>query len=311
MNSDDYKKYKDSLSGAFEGIGVRLKYNSSGRVEIGGVIPNSPAEKQKLYPGLIFDKVDGVSVQSKNAEEITELVRGKEGTKVQIEFIDPSNGQLKKYEIERANIKVESIRIIEKNSDTVVLEVNRFTESTPQIWQQLWDTKINEINSNGYKNVILDLRDNGGGYLSAAIYAAGDFMPNGKLIVTEKTRSGGDKTQVTSNAKQRLSGKNVVILVNENTASASEILAAALRYHNKTKIIGQKTFGKGTVQNIFELSNGGALKITIEYWLMPDGKKLNAENPIVPDQISILNRERQLKGEDNMMEDALEVINKL
>jgi carboxyl-terminal processing protease len=269
------------------------------------VLPNSPSVKENLQIGWIFEKVDGVDVTKSSIEEIVAKVRGEAGTKVKITFIDPEKKESVEKEITRQAIKVDSMRLVEKNKDTVSLEISRFTENSVDEWKSIWDKTANEVVSKGYKNIVVDLRGDGGGFLDAAIYAANDFIEPGKVIVTEKSRVRGDNDTVTTKSTPRFKGKNVVILINGGTASASEILSGAIKFHNGVKVYGTKSYGKGTVQNTYNLPNGGAIKITTEYWLMPTGKRLDNDNPIIPDVEVKQDQDGLKQGKDNVMDEAL------
>lgn len=312
FDSEEYKEFKDSFGGEFEGIGVRLDYRKDGGVEVVEVFPNSPASDVGVLQGFVFNEVDGENVYDEAIENIVSKVRGKKGTIVKIEFYNPDEDEFKEFEIKRDRVEVESMTLTEYDSDTVIFSVSRFTEDSLDIWKSLWDKKVDEINSKGYKKVILDMRGNGGGYLDAAKYAAGDFLESGDLILTEVTR-GKDNKESRSSGRLRLGDKKVVILVDGGTASASEILAGALKFNkDEIVIIGTNTFGKGTVQNTFEIKEtGGALKLTTEYWLLPDGKRLTPDNPIIPD-IEIEREKDTRKGllEDKVIKRAVEELSK-
>lgn len=307
FDSDEFQAFKDSFSGQFEGIGVRLDYESN-RVVIVEVLEGSPAMDAQLRNGWIFYTVDGEDVSDKTIEYIVSKVRGEAGSTVKIVFLDPETGQELEKEIVRQAVTVDSMRLKEINNETVVFEVSRFTETSIGVWNAKWDEKVREIQNKGYNNVILDLRGNGGGYLNAAIKAAGDFLEEGDLIVKEKSRIRDDIDNKADGDAQRLRDKNIVILMNGGTASASEILTGAIKFHNpEVKIIGTESFGKGTVQNTYEVQEtGGALKITTEYWILPNGNRLDKENPIQPDIYLELDDEARQNGEDNVLDRALE-----
>jgi carboxyl-terminal processing protease len=308
FSPEAFKEYEDSFSGQFDGIGVRVEY-ANGQIVVSDVLPNSPALAANVRPGYIFYKVDGKDITNKTIDEVIGMVRGKAGTKVKLVFIDPANSKEVEKEIERAALKIDSMRLVEKNKDTVIFEIARFTEASVSEWDALWDKNVKEIVAKGYKNIILDLRGDGGGYLDAAIYAASDFLDSGKLVVSEKSRIRASKDNLAKSSSPRLKGKNVVILVNGGTASASEIFAGALSFHNGYKIIGTKTYGKGTVQNTYPMPDGGALKITTEYWLLPNGKKLDNENPILPNIEVSQDFDKIKQGVDNVINEAMKQFN--
>lgn len=310
MNKEEYKKYQESFSGTFQGIGVRLEYQKN-RVVVLDVLENSPAKQANLQPGFIFIEVNGKNVENYSIDDVVTAVRGESGSKVKIKFFDPITNQNVDKEITRAPINVESMRLIQKDSDTVVIELSRFTEDKLELWQAKWDATVKEVVDKGYKNVILDMRGNPGGYLEAAVYAANDFLKPGSLVLTERNRLKGDTQRLTTNKSPRLADKKVIVLVNGGTASAGEILAGAMKYNGKYKVIGSRTYGKGTVQETYTLQNGGALKITTEYWLLPDGKKLDNQNPIAPDTELTQDQEKLRNGEDNVLNEALKQVKAL
>ncbi|BDQ04731.1 MAG: peptidase S41 [Candidatus Dojkabacteria bacterium] len=306
MTSEDYRRYKEGMEGRFEGIGVRLAYYEN-RIVVNDVLPDSPASKAGVRNGYVFLEVDGVSVESDTLEDLVTRVRGPAGTTVKIKFFDPVSRMTIDKEIVRSAIKVESLRLEERGQDTVVLQIYRFTDSDLQTWTRKWDLIVQEINSKGYRNIIIDLRGNGGGYLDAAIHAAGDFIEPGQLVLMARTRDNGQIKVTTKQRYPRLKDKNVVILINGGTASASEILAGALRFHKGYKLLGVKTYGKGTVQSVYEIPNNlGALKLTIEYWLLPDGKRLERDNPIQPDKVIEFDPQSYREGIDNQIEAAIQ-----
>jgi carboxyl-terminal processing protease len=307
MTPEDYVKYKEGFAGKFEGIGVRLEY-SQNRIIVSQVFDNSPASKAGVQEGFVFVEVDGVNVEKDSLDGLTLKVRGNAGSIVKIKFYDPLKSEFVTKDITRAAITVESIRVIEKDSETAILEVARFTEPTVAEWEAKWDKAVSEIVSKGYKNIVLDLRGNLGGYLDAAVYAAGDFMEPGKIVVSEKNRNNEETVLKSDRANPRLKDKKVTILINGGTASAAEILAGALSHHKGYKMLGTKSYGKGTVQVTYELYNGGALKVTVEYWILPNGKRLDNDNPILPDIEVIQDQEKYRNGEDLQMQKALETI---
>lgn len=304
FSPEDYEEYKKSeFEGSFKGIGVRLEYRES-LVSIEQVFEGSPAEESGVEVGWFLVEVNGKDVTKDTIEEIVNKVRGEENTVVKIGFFNPRDGEKVEKEITRREVQVESMRLIEVNNDTVIFEISRFLEPTPEQWRSKWDQKVSEINSKGYKNIILDLRNNGGGYLDAAIYASNDILDAGSLVMKEKTRTREKETK-TTNKSPRLKDKKIVVLVNGNTASASEILAGALNYNKGIKIIGSKTYGKGTVQSPIELDEGGALKVTTEYWLLPSGQRLDKDTPITPDIEISFDEEAYKEGRDVYVEEAL------
>lgn len=164
----------------------------------------------------------------------------------------------------------------------MVISVSRFTEASDTLWNTKWDEAVSQVIKSGAKTLVVDLRNNPGGYFNSAVHAANDFLPTGKIISQQKDRAGNIE-QFKSDGTGRLQNIKVYILVNEGSASASEIFAGALKQNGRATIIGMKTYGKGTAQAVVPLTGGASLHITVSKWLLPDGSWLNRDNPITPD----------------------------
>lgn len=274
LTPDENKKSKDDLGGRFEGIGAQLGLRE-GVIVIVAPLKNSPAIKAGILAGDIISKVDGESVQGWTLNQAVAKIRGEQGTKVVLTII--RNNEEKVFEITRDTIKVDSVELTyERRSgqQIAVLKVNQFGETT----NSEWDTAVQDISTkyaNGeIKGMVLDVRDNPGGYLESSVYLASEFIDQGKIIVKQESTVEGNK-EYTVRRQGKLLTIPLVVLINQGSASASEILAGALRDYDRATIIGEKSFGKGSVQEALDLQKGAGLHVTIAKWILPKGEWIN------------------------------------
>lgn len=304
MTEKEYADFLDSLSGSFEGIGVRLEKKDN-KVFVVEVLKDSPAQRVGIKTGLFFVKVNDEVVENQELHVIVSKVRGPKGSTVKVVLRDLVDGKDYEYSVVRDSIDTPSMEVIKINDDTALFKIYRFSDSTLQEWKDNWDKSVSELSH--YEKIIIDVRGNGGGFLEAAVYASGDFLESDKIVLYEKGKSTNTPDAIVpSQRKYRLANKKVAILADQYTASAAEIFIGALRHHKGYKIIGVKTFGKGTVQDVIDLpGNNGYLKVTIKYWLLPNGKKLDSENSIVPDIEEKLNTDSINGNYDNQVNQAI------
>lgn len=301
MTPDENNDFQSEISGKFEGIGIEMGLRD-GVLTVIAPLENTPAQKAGLKAGDKILEVDGKSTNNLSLSEVQKLIRGPKGTKV-ILTIENENGK-NQVEITRDIIKITSVESKYLNNDIALLKIHNFYE--PAVGE--FRKEALKIFFSGKNKIILDLRDNPGGYFDSAIEIAGWFMPKGSIVAKEND---GVNTSVcdncTTNGLGLFSNYKVVVLVNNGSASASEILAGALRDNRGIKIIGEKTFGKGTIQELIPLDNSASLKLTIAKWLTPNETDIN-ETGIIPD-IEIQNSTSSDK--DLQLEKAIEIINTL
>jgi carboxyl-terminal processing protease len=263
------KKFQEEISGEFEGIGAELSQRS-GHLIIVSPIDGSPAAKAGLLAGDIIDAIDGKKTTDMTVDQAVDLIRGAKGTKVTLSII--RNGNAKDYTLTRDTINIKSVtsEFKEYNGKRVAIaKISQFGDDTTELMSSFASDAV----KNKSQGIILDLRNNPGGYLDSAIDVASLFVKDG-VIVKEKDKNGEIKDYTaTQNAK--LAGLPIVVLINGGSASASEIVAGALLDHKIATLIGEKSFGKGSVQTIDELSGGGAFKVTIAKWLTPNGTEID------------------------------------
>jgi len=258
-----YKEYQDlngELAGSFEGIGAEIG-KKDGQIVIVAPLKDSPAQKAGLRPGDMIVDVDGKTIIDMTASETVKLIRGKGGTKVKITIYRESSAEKKVFEITRTKINIPSCDVEFTNDNIAVLRVYNFYDNLVSEFGKSLET----IKAKNPRGIIVDLRNNPGGYLDAYLEMGNSFFKKGEILVIEDF--GGKQDAVTEIATMDgyLKDKKMVILINEGTASAAEILAGALRDNNKIKIIGEKSFGKGSVQELIPLKNNNFLKLTIAH----------------------------------------------
>lgn len=295
----------------FEGIGAELGYKE-GAIIIVSPIDGSPAKEAGIRPGDYILAVDDYQIKSgDNVYEIVQKIRGEAGTKVKLQILHRGDLEPIELEITRGQITVPSMSLsyIGDNKDIALIDIARFTEASLGEWKGKWDAITQDIIENDVEKIIIDLRGNPGGYFDAGVYAADDFIDIGEIISQQEDGKGNIQT-FDSEKGGRLLGKKVVILVDEGSASASEIFAGALQQNGVAKIVGTKTYGKGTAQTVIDLSGGSSIHVTILKWLLPDGTWLTTDNSITPDVVVENTSQDFIDGVDKQYNEALVQINK-
>lgn len=281
------KQFAQEISGAFGGVGMEIGVKND-VLTVVAPLPNTPAAKAGILAGDKILKINGVSTQGLSADEAVSTIRGKVGTKVTL-TISSTSDKVSDITMTRETIKVPTVvwKMINLPSDKAgqngknfaYIQAYQFNENINSQFKKAVDEI--EKSSPGADGIILDLRNNPGGLLDSAINLAGYFIPKGQLVVSE-VFGDGTKNQFTSDGNAILGKYRVVILVNGGSASASEILAGALHDNLHLKLIGEKTFGKGVVQELENLDNGASFKVTVARWFTPAGTNISAKG-IEPD----------------------------
>jgi carboxyl-terminal processing protease len=202
-----------------------------------------------------------------------------------------------------------SLELVGPDENIAHLKVGRFTETNYEEWVRKWEEKVDEILDTGAEKMILDLRGNPGGFFDSAIYAGDEFLDEGFVISKQRDARGNIK-DYDSTKRGSLKDIEVVVLVNAGSASASEILAGALQQAQRASIIGEKTFGKGTAQRIYDLDDGSTLHLTTLRWLLPDGSLIERDNSVVPDVEVELTNDDFIQGKDPQFDKAIELLSK-
>lgn len=275
LDSDQVKSQRDFYAGRHTGmIGIYVNYRDDYPV-ITGVLPNSPALMAGLQTDDVILKINGADTRGLKSEQTSALIRGAAGSTVTL-HVRRGAHELDATVV-RADFQSPSVESARLEGDILYLRVYDFGDST----EREFDAQLNS-GLPGARGVILDLRDNGGGFVSAATAVISRFVTSG-VAFEEKGRDGGtNKTQVSGN--HPAASTPLVVLVNGNSASASEIVAGSLQAHDRARLVGTKTFGKGSVQVDYHLSDGGDLHLTVEHWFLPNGRSIDGVglNPDVP-----------------------------
>ncbi len=315
LDPQEKEEYEKSLRGEYEGIGAVLEQVGP-QIQVVGVFEGAPAQKAGLQAGDIILEVDGDPVTGKSLVEVVTQIRGPKGTEVTLKVVRPTNGnEVKSITIVRDVIEAPSMRIERPEEGIILLRISRFTSETLQDWLLELSTTMSKINSEiankKAKALIIDLRGNPGGYLEGAIEFVSYFLPKDTVVVYKESREGIDAVFRTRDQGSLKIPENipVVVLVDSFSASASEIVAGALQHYKRAYIIGETTFGKGTVQDAILLEDGSLLKYTVSYWLLPNKKRLSKDHPVVPDKEVRFDRNLKLtKGIDNQLQAAIEYL---
>src|SRR5438552_3792968 len=275
LTAQEYQSNLSFLNGQFAGIGASVEQKGD-QILIAGVLPTTPAEKAGLKAGDVITAVDGQSTKGWTADDAVKHIRGKANTQVQVQV--SRNGQTLTFNLTRQEINVPSVATHIFDSRVLYIRIFDFGSRTATEFDQALKNNLR-----GSVNLILlDLRDNPGGYVDAANDVVSEFVSQGTSTILVERAGKQDVRKVTGNG--RAYGNSLVVLVNENSASASEITAGAIKDHNRGKLVGVKTFGKGSVQEDFPLRNGnGDLHLTIAYWLTPNRHSIE-KTGITPDK---------------------------
>lgn len=296
LSPEENKQSKEDLSGEFDGIGVQLGFKDD-QLAIIAPLKGTPAEKAGIRAGDLILKIEDRETVGITLTEAVRLIRGPRGTKIKLTLLHQDEEKPYEVVITRDTILIPSVEVNFENN-LAHLKLTRFGEKTTDEWERA----VEEIISRQAKGVILDLRNNPGGYLSGAVFIASEFLPAG--VVVQQEGAVGVKESFSVNRKGELTQIPLVVLVNKGSASASEIVAGALQDYQRAKIVGEKTFGKGTIQEAQDLPDGSGLHITTAHWLLPKGRSIN-KNGITPD---VEVKDNPATEEDEQLEKAIEVL---
>lgn len=299
------KMLEDDISGSFSGIGAEIGFKKGSLVVI-APLKGSPAERAGIVSGDKILKINDEFTQDLSLEEAVREIRGEKGTIVTLAILRDDFTEVKEYKIKRDIIKVPIIEWENKGDGIAYIKIDNFVGEVNEDFKKA----ARAILADDTKKIILDLRDNPGGFLDSAIEIASYFIPKGELVATEDFGNGIKKIESRSQGYRYFDKIPVVILVNEGSASASEILAGALKDARSITIVGKKTFGKGSVQEVIDLAQGAELKVTVARWLTPSGKSIQ-DAGIEPDVLVEMTADDKDKGKDPQFDKALEIIKSL
>ncbi len=298
MSPVENEEFNNDMSGMFDGIGAELGIRDNILTVI-SPIDETPAHKAGIMAGDKILEIDGESTQNMNLNEAVGKIKGEKGTEVILSIFRDGFEDIKKIPIIRDTIIIKSVKYEKLDNNIFLISIDSFNNDTKKLLLEA-ATKINEIKPRG---VIIDLRNNPGGYLDTAVEVLGEWI-NGKTAVIEKFGD-GKTTEYKAMGNNGLENYKTVILINGGSASASEIVAGALHDYNKAVIIGEQSYGKGSVQMVEDLSDGSAVRITVAEWITPYGQSIN-KTGIKPDIEVELTYEDYLNNRDPQLDKAKE-----
>lgn len=292
------KAFNDQLNGTgFSGIGAELGQDKDKNLIVVAPIAGTPAAAAGVKPQDIIAEIDGKPTTGMSVDDAVTKIRGKKGTKVKLELIR-NKSQAIDLEITRDDIKVPSVDTKMLDNNVGYMRITTFGEDTGD----LAASKAQELKDQGAKSVVLDLRGNPGGAVDSAVKVASLWLPKGKLIMQEKRGSNVLETH-TANGNNPLQGLPTVVLIDAGSASASEIVSGALHDNNAAKLFGEKSYGKGVVQAVEPLPDGGQLKVTVARWYRPNGQNIDKKG-IDPDKTVKISDEDAAAGTDTQLQAA-------
>jgi len=311
------KDTKDDLRGDFEGVGIQIGYNKDKQLSVVAPLDGTPAKEAGLKSGdvitKIVDKANGVDQDTSEISlpEAVDLIRGKKGTKVVLSIYRDGNDKIFDVELKRDTIVVKSVEVDfkESNGKTIaILKLSRFGERTFDEWtaavNQIQSSKLKTKNFGG---IILDLRNNPGGFLDGSVFITSEFLESGIVVQQDSGDNGKEIYKV--DRKGSFLTDPLVVLINGGSASASEIVAGALQETKRATLVGEKSFGKGSVQEAEDLIGGAGLHVTVSRWLLPSGKSIDKEG-VSPD-VEVKPDENETDDtKDLQLEKAIEILTK-
>ena len=277
ISKEEMEEYMQDTLGNYVGIGIYMTTNTkNGHIVVLATMKGSPAENAGLKPGDEIIRVDGEDCTTKNSTEVSNKIKGEEGTTVKLEIL--RDNQTLNFEVKRENIKVNPVEGKVVNDNIGYIKFTSFDETTAEDFK----TTYEQLASQNIQSLIIDLRNNGGGLVDQAVDIADYFLEKGQVVIYEVDKNGNEEAEMSEN--DPIINIPVVILTNENTASASEILAGSLKDYGKATIVGTTTYGKGVIQQILSFKDGSGLKITTEEYQTPNHNKINKIG-IEPDEV--------------------------
>ena len=308
MSEETLEQYLENTNGNFDGVGIEVYTNQDGEVVISRVMEGQPAQQAGMQEGDVIVGVNGEDLRGKMVSDVAARIRGKAGTEVTIEVLRKSTGKTLEMTMERAVVVMESVDSRMIKGDIGYISISGFKENT----YEQFKTALDALQKEGMKGLVLDLRDNPGGLVKSVYQIGEELLPEGTMVYTldkqekrEDLKCDGEYLDIP-----------LVVLVNENSASASEILAGAVKDTGRGTLVGAQTFGKGLVQRLFTLPDGSGLNVTIQKYYTPKGTSIHGIG-IEPDEAVQLGEKYQTtaltdipEGEDSQLQKALEVLRK-
>ena len=308
LSKKEFAQLNNQAMGQYNGIGVEIS-TADQRLEIVGLLDGSPAALANIQAGDIILAIDGKAVKDRSLDVALEDLRGKAGSKVKLRIQQKANGKTRHLELERAIIHVNAVSSKRLENNYLYLRIDSFKLNTAAEVRAELEQQLNLLPIPG---LILDLRDNPGGIVRSSVGVVDLFITEG-LIVSTRTRNETPGINLSATGDQLLASTAIIVLIDNGTASAAEIVAGALQDTNRATILGEKSFGKGSIQSVIPLTNGGALKLTTAHYYTPSGRSIQA-NGITPDILakSLLEQDTSTatieNNSDPLLDEAIELL---
>lgn len=301
MTAEEWEEYQTNALGNYVGIGIYMSQDTAGNIVIIEPIEGSPAEAAGVKAGDIIVAVNDEDVTGKDTATVAAKVKGEEGSKVTLKIV--RDNQYMTLDVERKAIKVYHVKNKMLENNVGYIKLSTFDEGCSDEFK----TAFEEVQKNGAQKLIIDLRDNTGGLVDEALKIADMIIPKGKtMLLTVDSKDNKEKTVA---QQEPMINLDMVVLVNEYSASASEILVGALKDNQEAKIVGTKTYGKGVIQNVFSLADGSVLKLTTAEYFTPNETKINKKG-IEPDvEVEDMEEPEGVEEIDEQLNKAIELIN--
>ena len=300
LNPETSEKFTNELSGSFEGIGAEIAIKNN-RLTIVAPLPGTPAEQAGLRPKDQVLAIDGLNTTGIALDYAVNLIRGEKDTDVILTIMREGLEQPENFTVTRGKIEIKSVKWEMKEGNIAYIDIYHFNSDT----EKLFGEAVQDVLLKNPKGIILDLRNNPGGFFSTSIRVASEWV-DGKAVVIERFGDGTER-EYKGVSKARLKDFSTVVLINGGSASSSEIVAGALQDHKRATLVGEKTFGKGSVQQLKSLKDGSSLKLTIAKWLTPNSISIEDEG-ITPDIEVDLTKEDFDNDRDPQLDKALELL---
>ncbi|MCB9810178.1 S41 family peptidase [Candidatus Nomurabacteria bacterium] len=303
MPPEDASAFNENISGNFSGVGMEVGLRE-GLITVISPLPETPAEKAGIIAGDVVVKIDDVSTEGMNIDEAVQLIRGEKGTVVTLQMYREGETEFLTIPVTRDTINIPTVKT-EKIDNTFIVSLYSFNA----VAEAQVNNALREYLESGADNLILDVRGNPGGFLQSAVSIASYFLPAGKVVVKEEF-GGTEEDEVFRSRGRQIqifNPKNLVVLVDNGSASASEILAGALKDHGVATVIGTQTFGKGSVQELVKLDDGSSLKVTVARWLTPNGTSIS-DGGLSPDITITRTPANRVAGEDPQKDAAVKFL---
>ncbi len=298
----DTKRFIEDVQGNFQGVGMQIDVKN-GQLQVVAPLEDTPAQKAGILAGDKILKINGTTTVGMTAEEAVNLIRGPKGTSVTLTLMRDSWEESKDVTIVRSIINIASLKLDIRNDGVAYIRLYEFSEKASADFS---DAAIKILNSNS-ERIVLDLRGNPGGYLEVANYIAGWFLEKGQIVTIEDFGNGEGRIEHKAEGNAMLQNYPLVVLIDKGSASGSEILAGALRDDRSIKLIGETSFGKGSVQNLEKMEDGSSLKVTIAKWLTPKGESIS-DHGLEPDIKVEMTEEDVAQEKDPQLDKAIEVL---